>query len=253
MNVYDLQKLIVAMPDTGRAIINNNNNIITTNNDNIVNCCTPERDKKIIASPLDSSGLLAAPEVATCSGVGNLQNLYQESGLPANWEYVKLDLYNNASVEQLAKNHNKYKIAIHIKKTGHNGWLTFMAGLNSHIRFMKRGLDAETWESTHYNNVKESYAELKQQFGFVRASKTYQKGYAMKGQTTENLSVILAQSNILGQYYINLHYLEQQWLWILRGDAGYLTDAQRRKNMIATAGIKRGNKTKNIRAEDLLS
>jgi hypothetical protein len=243
-----------------RAIINNNNYTITTNNDYIVNSRTPECDELLINGPLVPSGTspegenipATQPGEAICSGVGILQNLFQETTIPANWEYIKLDLYNNATTDELIKGKNKYKLAINIKKSGQTGWVTMMAGLNSEIRFMKRGLDAATWESGHYWNVRESYAELKSEFGFARASKTYAKGYRTKGQTVEDLSVVLAPSPVEGEYYVNLHFQEQQWLWILRGGANYLTQAQRRKNIIATAGVKRGNRVKNLKAGDLL-
>jgi hypothetical protein len=241
----------------GRAIINNNNYTITTNNDNKVNSCTPLRDKEITERPAVASGPASRnipPQVGvSSSGVGNLQNIYQEPTIPANWEYIKLDLYNNATTEELVKGKNKYKLAIHIKKTGNKDWITFMAGLNSEIRFMKRGLDTQAWESGHYLNVRESYNELKKTCGFARASKTYLKGYKTKGQTVENMSVAFAPTDREGEYYINLHFKEEQWLWILKGGAHYLSPAQRKANLIATAGIKRGNKVKNLKAEDLLS
>lgn len=261
MNVYQIQKLIKSSTTEGRAIINNNNYTLTTNNDNKVNSCTPLRDKLVMGDLKVVSGLasLSAPqdippqEEPLVSQVGSLQNLYHETTIPANWEYIKIDLYNNATAEELAKNKNKYKVAINIKKTGNTGWITFMAGLNTEIRFMKRGLDAAAWDTGHYWNVRESYTELKNEFGFARASKTYLKGYKTKGQTIENMSVVFSPSPIAGEYYINLHFQELQWLWLLRGGAGYLTQAQRKANIIATAGIKRGNKVKNLRAEDLLS
>jgi hypothetical protein len=244
--------------DNDRAIINNNNYTITTNNDYIVNSCTPERDKLLMKGPEVPSGIASRdipasqPGAVICLGEGNLQNLFTEPTIPVNWDYIKLDLYNNATTEELIKGKNKYKLAINVKKSGSTGWLTFMAGLNSEIRFMKRGLDAETWDTGHYWNVRESYAELKSQLGFARASKTYAKGYRTKGQTIEDLSVVLAPGKTEGEYFINLHFQEQQWLWLLKGGAHYLTPAQRKNNIIATAGVKRGNKVKNLKAGDLL-
>jgi len=239
-----------------RAIINNNNYTITTNNDNIVNSCTPLCDKQLTngLTPLSDLASRNSPpqEQSLVPQVGNLQNLFHDATIPPNWEYIKFDLYNNATTEELIKGKNKYKLAINIKKSGTTGWMTFMAGLNSEIRFMKRGLDAQTWTTGHYWNVRESYAELKSQLGFARASKTYAKGYKSKGQTIEDLSVVMAPNTIEGEYYINLHFKEAQWLWILRGGAGYLTTAQRKNNIIATAGVKRGNKVKNLKAGDLL-
>jgi len=241
----------LSVPDD-RAIINNNNYTITTNNDYIVNGCTPLRDKQVMEDLKVGSGPLAGPEEVICSGVGNLQNLIQEPTIPPTWEYIKLDLYNNATTDELIQGKNKYKLAINIKKSGQAGWVTMMAGLNSEIRFMKRGLDTTAWESGHYWNVRESYAEMKSHCGWARATKTYLKGYKTKGQTVEDLSVVFAPTTIESQYYVNLHFEETQWLWILKGGAGYLTPAQRKNNIIATAGIKRGNKVKNLKAGDLL-
>jgi hypothetical protein len=243
---------------TGRAIINNNNYTITTNNDYIINSCTPEARQISNEGLSDPTGIASRdipasqPGEVICSQEGNLQNLYTESTIPANWEYIKLDLYNNASTEELIQGKNKFKLAINIKKSGQAGWMSFMAGLNSELRFMKRGLDALTWETGHYLNVRESYAVLKSEYGFARASKTYAKGYRTKGQTIEELSVVIAPGKE-GEYYVNLHYQEQQWVWILKGGAHYLSKAQRKNNIIATAGVKRGNKVKNLRAGDLLS
>lgn len=243
-----------------RAIINNNNYTITTNNDYKVNSCTPqarqmpneELSVRTGLASLSASQDIPSQVGVTCSGVGNLQNLYHEMTIPMNWDYIKLDLYNNASSEDLIQGKNKYKLAINIKKSGQAGWMSFMAGLNSEIRFMKRGLDAVTWETGHYWNVRESYAELKSINGFARASKTYAKGYRTKGQTIEDLSVVMSPRSEQGEYYINLHFQEQQWLWILRGGQGYLSPAQRKNNIIATAGVKRANKVKNLKAGDLL-
>jgi hypothetical protein len=249
------------MTDLDRAIINNNNYTITTNNDYKVNSCTPGGcDKELTNFALLRGGLaslsasqdIPSQEGPLVSQEGNLQNLLTDATIPANWEYIKLDLYNNASTEEMMKGKNKFKLAINIKKSGNSGWMTFMAGLNSEIRFMKRGLDSVAWGSGHYLNVRESYNELKKDFGFARASKTYAKGYNIKGQTIENLSVVLAPSQLDNQYYINLHLEETQWLWLLKGGPKYLTQAQRNKNIIATAGIKRGQKVKNLNARDLL-
>jgi hypothetical protein len=255
-----LNKTIDNSALTGRAIINNNNYTITTNNDYIINSCTPEARQISNEGLSDASVLASLPasqnipgQVSQVPQVGNLQNLYNESTIPANWEYIKLDLYNNATTEELIQGKNKYKLAINIKKSGQAGWMSFMAGLNSELRFMKRGLDAIIWETGHYMNVRDSYAVLKSDYGFARASKTYAKGYRTKGQTIENLSVVIAPAMSDAEYFVNLHFGEQQWVWILRGGAHYISQSQRKNNIIATAGVKRGNKVKNLRAEDLLS
>jgi hypothetical protein len=257
----NLNKNTIETTVVDRAIINNNNYTITTNNDYKVNSCTPQARQIVNDGLTPRSGIASLSasqdsppqEESFGSQVVALQNLFQEISIPANWDYIKLDLYNNATTEELIAGKNKYKLAINIKKSGQTSWITFMAGLNSEIRFMKRGLDAITWETGHYMNVRESYNELKHEFGFARASKTYAKGYRTKGQSVENLSVVFAPSKVDSEYYINLHFKDQQWLWLLRGGPGYLTAAQRKKNIIATAGVKRGNKVKNLDASDLLS
>jgi hypothetical protein len=249
----------------GRTIINNNNNTITTNNDKIVKCCALESNKQVTDSlRSEMAGLspsaspdtpLALPQVSServLAASDTVQNLINDSTLPPNWDFIKIDLFDNATPEELAKNKNKFKISINIKKSGTKDWITFRAGLNTPLRNMKRGLDQATWEGEHYQNVRDNYAELKQEFDLVRASKVYEMNYRVKGRTVENLSVVIAQTEKLGIYVVNLLFNDLQWTWLMRGDKGYLTPAQRKKNIISTVSIKPGNKIQNLKASDLL-
>jgi hypothetical protein len=131
--------------------------------------------------------------------------------------------------------------------------MSFNAQLNSPIRNMKRNLDDATWNGYHYMAVRESHNELKNYYQDVRASKFYEKGYANhKGKSTEYLSVIVAQHEDIGCYVVNLHFDNQQWIWMLKGNKGYLTPQQRKQGVIATAGVKKAPKQRNIDARSIL-
>jgi hypothetical protein len=244
-----------------RTISNNNNNYNNNNNNSYVlppneeeqnltyslrsQMAPPSEEKPFSASTAVSGKVLAAP--------AEKKNQIIDSTIPDKWDYIKLDLFDNSKPEDLVRGKTKLKIALSIKKAGQAGWLCYNAQMNSPIRNMKRGLDSATWESGHYQNVKDSYAELKEELTDVRCSKFYQKGYAkQKGRSVEDLSVIVAQHPDEGCYIINLHFLDQQWIWLMRGDAGYLNSTQRKNGIIATVGIKKANKIKNLKAGDLL-
>jgi hypothetical protein len=235
--------------------------ITTNNNNNDSYSLSPPEDEQ--TSNDGSCGPCLAPlseEANTsveviCSGVGNPaeeKNIILDTSIPPNWDYIKIDLFDNSTNEDLAKGKTKLKIALNIKKTGQTKWNSFNAGLNTPIRNMKRGLDGVTWDGPHYMGVRESHAELKTIYSDVRASKFYEKGYKGKGTSIEELSVIVAQHPQEGCYVVNLHFADQQWVWLMRGGKGFLSQTQRKKGMIATVGIRKGNKIKNKNARDLL-
>ena len=170
-----------------------------------------------------------------------------DSTIPEKWNYIKLDLFNNATDEELVRNKNKFKLAIAIKVNDKDEWVYYRALLNSPFRNLKRGLDSATYENAHYSNVKEAYQEIKQSYPDVRVSKTYAKGQFIKGQTTEDFSVILVP--LEQGYAINLHIKDRQWMWKLSSE---VTPKQRKNNVIASLGIRRGNKVKNLNIGDIL-
>ena len=203
------------------------------------------------ASPnIPASQSWGAPGEAICSGVGNSQSKMAtiiDNTLPNNWDYIKLDLFNNANVEELIQNKNKFRLAISVKVKGAKYWQSFRVALNSPFRNLKRGLDTATYESTHYRNVIDSYNILKQNYRDVRVSKAYMKGSGIKGQTTEYLTAVLVP--LEEGYAINLHFKEQQWLWKLGSE---VSDLQRKKNVVGTIGIRPAPKVKNLNAGDFL-
>lgn len=255
----------------GRTTINNNNNIITTNNNEYINVSTPERNKPItegyalevaplrgslrssLREPKGSGGSGDSGEFVAAPATEALKNLIQDPNIPANWDFIKIDLFDNSTVEQLQKNKRKLRISLSVKKSGQQDWMKFRSDINSPFRHMKRGLESSVWENDpHYQNVRDTYEEFKVNFKNVRASKFYEYRYKTQGQSIEGLSVVLAELDEPGHYIISLLYNDQQWLWKMRGDRGYLSDAQRKKNVIATVSIKPGQKVKNKNAKDLL-
>jgi hypothetical protein len=237
---------------TDRTIINNHNNY---NNNNNNSYSLPSEEEQTVTSSLRSE--VASPQAAQIPQESHLLServvaapaIRIDKTIPDNWDFVKLDLFNNASPQDLAKNKNKFKLAISIKLKNRTDWMSFRALLNSPFRNLKRGLDATVYENTHYTNVKNSYVELKEFYSEVRVSKTYQKGQGIKGQTTEELSVVMGIGDKVGEYVINLHFKDQQWIWPL---SNILTEAQRKGNMIATVGIRKGKRVTNLKAGDLL-
>jgi hypothetical protein len=242
------------MAKAAQTVTTNNN--YNNNNNNSYSLSTSD-EEQTLTNELRSevAGFASSSVEVTCSGVGNPAsntNIVIDKTLPVNWDYVKLDLFDNSKPEDLVKGKTKLKIALNIKKSGQVNWNSFNAQLNSPLRHMKRGLDSATWENEHYTIVKTNHRELKEIYSDVRASKFYEKGYKGKGVSVEELSVVVCPDDELGVYIVNLIFGEQQWAWRMRGDKGYLTSAQRKSGMIATIGIRKGNKVKNKNARDLL-
>jgi hypothetical protein len=245
-----------------RTISNNNNNTITTNNNSYALSPLTEEKQNITGVDSFAGGPFVVDSGKTPRGVicsvletpaDKKSNLISDPTIPFNWDYIKLDLFDNSKPEDLALGKTKLKLALNIKKTGQTAWMSFNAQLNSPIRNMKRNLDDATWNGDHYMAVRLSHAELKDYYQDVRASKFYEKGYANhKGKSIEDLSVIVAQHEEVGCYIVNLHFNNQQWVWMLKGVQGYLTQSQRKQGVIATAGIKKAAKQRNIKAGDIL-
>ena len=94
----------------GRAIINNKITTLTTNNN--CYCLPPEVEQTSMECYASSSGIASRPGIPQRPPVGVLAAPKTEtlidSTIPPNWDYIKLDLFNNASIEDLAKNKNKF-------------------------------------------------------------------------------------------------------------------------------------------------
>lgn len=228
--------------------------LTTTNNTNN-SYNLPSGEEQILTDSLRSQ--VAPPEAehpsqvgVTCSGVGNPEGKITtiiDNSIPVNWNYVKLDLFNNATNDELIKGKNKFKLAISVKVDDKQDWQRFRVLLNSPFRNLKRGLDITTYENTHYTHVAECYRLIKEEYPITFVSKAYKANQKIKGQTVEELTAILAQTE--EGYSVNLHFKNMSWYWELSPE---VSQSQRKQNMIATLGIRRGNKIKNLKAGDLL-
>jgi hypothetical protein len=237
---------------TDRTIINNLNNIINNNN-NIYDLSSDEEQMSmgslcsvVAPSSATQEKHLVKPGAQVGNPASTLMTIIDET-IPAKWNYIKLDLFNNATDAELVRNKNRFKLAIAIKVDGKDEWVYYRALLNSPFRNLKRGLDSDTYDNEHYTNVREAYAEIKQDFPDVRVSKTYAKGQFIKGQTTEELSVILVP--LEQGYAVNLHVKGMNWMWKLSSE---ITPKQRKNRVIGSLGIRRGNKIKNLNIGDIL-
>lgn len=107
--------------------------------------------------------------------------------------YMKLDLFNNATDEELADNIYHLHAKLSIKIVDMPKWLHASASLNSEKRMAKRGLRMDNPQHRqHWEQVQQIYAEMKQEYKDVRASKFYQAG-AQKGRSIKGLSLVLSQ------------------------------------------------------------
>jgi hypothetical protein len=107
--------------------------------------------------------------------------------------YMKLDIFNNASGEELAENVYHLHAKLSIKMVNTPNWHYASSSLNSEKRMAKRGLRMDNPEhSQHWDMVQQLFAEFKQDYKDVRASKFYQSGQ-QKGRSIKGLSLVLSR------------------------------------------------------------
>lgn len=120
----------------------------------------------------------------------NLQN-----GIPHSWRYLKLDLFDNATDEQMILDKQVLKLAISFQKQDSTDWNYLRAKLNSPLRMMRRGVDKTKHDTKHYALVESLYHEIKTDCGQdlirLNASKTYRKGYAETKRSVNGFSALV--------------------------------------------------------------
>ena len=150
-----------------RDYINHNNNIITT-----------KTTLNSIATSDEKNTNLAKA------------NSIEIDVLPSTWRHIKVDLFNNASIEELELDRNKHKLAVSIITQAQSINQYYCSINNVRFRDFKRGVDVQ---GKHYNAVKNLYDEYAS-FGVdnLRASKCYLPSkHGQKHQTAHNLSFIM--------------------------------------------------------------
>ena len=158
--------------------------------------------------------------------------------LPKEWQYLKLDLFDNASDEDLMLNRNNLKLGLSFKRRDepYNTWHHFRAGMNSPLRHLTRGTQASQHHA-HYELVKDTVQEIKAEWGRrverIHASKFYsRRDDANKTRkTVDGFSAIVTK-------------LPENWLatMVIRQDVYHyvlssedITFQQRRGRIIASA------------------
>jgi hypothetical protein len=151
------------------------------------------------------------------------------------WQMLKIDLFNNATQKDLARNKTKYKIAISALDAVNKEWVYLRASMNGPFRNLKRGLDADEWaDLEHYKNLRGLYTDFKNdpEYSIVLASKCYEKG--KKGTITE-ASIVMALHTPTEQWDVIFLFHEQ--IHPARLSGRNLTDQQRQYNVVGTAAI----------------
>ena len=177
-----------------------------------------------------------------------------KSQMPAKWRFLKVDLFDNATVEELKEDRRKFKLAFSVKTTEGKDWLYFRAAMNSPRKCYKRFVQ-EDWDWQHYNIVLKHHDDIKHQMrdpsmGIERIniSKVYQKGFAEHKHTIEGMSAMLIQTTIgyVCKFYVTDHLIT------ITLDQHNLTAKQRAQGIVASASVSNNTGYARKRATDFL-
>lgn len=154
--------------------------------------------------------------------------------MPQKWKFLKVDLFDNATVEELQEGRRKFKLAFSIKTYEGADWLYFRGAMNSPRKCYKRFVQ-EDWDWKHYNTVLKHYDAIRKQpeVERVNISKLYQKGWAESKHTIEGFSAMLIQTK--DEYICRLYVKDMQIDLTL--DTHNLTPRQRKQNVVASASL----------------
>lgn len=169
--------------------------------------------------------------------------------MPAKWRFLKVDLFDNATIEELKENKRKLKLAFSVKPVNGEDWLYFRAAMNSPRRMYKRFVK-EDWDWKHYNLVLKQYDECVAEplIEKVNISKIYQKGFAESKHTIESMSAMLIQTS--ESYVVNLYVKDMRMTIEL--DTNNLSAKQRKQNVIASASLSNDTGYTRKRADDFI-
>lgn len=216
--------------DLGRTNINNIKHIKhSIKHINTVNDFTPSGNHQIdnsvgVASPPGASSPASQPvEVAIASMAARP------------WRFIKLDLFDNATPQMLAKNKRRFNLKLAFLLKAKTEYQYLSAALNTPWRNVKRGFDfSDPDQLNHYNTIERIYQEMsKSGLDRIRASKCYEPTNKGKGATYYGISVVIGQDLESGIYFLSLINNQSVYTYELTGNA--ITETQRRANCIATA------------------
>lgn len=182
---------------------------------------------------------------ASLGGVG--QRAFGSRDQPAEWGYVKIDLFDNSTAQQLAKNQRRLRLSLAIHHISQSRWIYLRAGINSPWRHIKRGLDfSDDRDVAHYRAIETARDELIDSGLLPRSGKFYLRGSRGKDQYAIGISGVVAALPDLGEYVAGIVYGDQCYWYHLNNTA--LTEAQRRAGIVSSSVSQRPRR---IRAEDL--
>ena len=217
--------------DLGRTNINNIKHIKNLNTNkhlNTFNDFTPSDNHQI-----DNSVLLASPpEVSPPASQPVGVALASVTARP--WRFIKADLFDNATTQQLAKNKRKFNLKLAFLLKNKSEYQYLGAALNTPWRNVKRGFDfSDPDQLNHYNTLERVY-QMMSSAGLdrIRASKCYEPTKQGKGATIFGTSVVLGQDLQSSEYLLAL--IINDTVYDLCLDGKTLSDAQRGANCIAS-------------------
>jgi hypothetical protein len=142
--------------------------------------------------------------------------------------YMKLDLFNNATNEELSENVYRLHAKLSVKKQNDPNWLHASSSLNSEKRMAKRGLRMDNPKHlAHWTTVENTYIELKEQYKDTRVSKFYLSGQ-QKGKSIKGLSLVLSHQAGVAVVIVGTE------IHLMQMSTQGLTQTQRQKHIIMT-------------------
>lgn len=233
-----LLKNIADSSDLGRANINN-----IKNNKHDIKHISTFKDIALDESnqQVESDLLARTPSSSPAAQLETEVNRETESHLspsPA-WKYVKLDLFDNATPEQLTKDKRVFNLKLAFLT--HGRYKSVAAALNSSWKEVKRGFDFGLQEDLDHYAVLETAYRMVCASGLerVRASKCYEpvkgkQGRTQKGSTIYGMSVVLGMVPDNGYFCILIDGTDAYECHLSTKE---LSDSQRKNNCVATGHI----------------
>lgn len=150
--------------------------------------------------------------------------------LDPNWRALKLDLFNNATDDDLVSDRYKLKLSASLQShdATYDTWNRFRSSLNSEPRMLTRGTQSNEHDGYHYKMTRELYREIRED----------------SNPTRINISKFYTQGNkrVLPNFSCCVASIDDEWIaWLIKGHTiyGYTlgetpNSLQRRNNIIAT-------------------
>lgn len=173
-------------------------------------------------------------------------------GLPPSWQYMKLDLFDNATDKDILLDKQKLKLTISFRKPNQPDWFYYRAKLNSPRRHYRRGV-GDDWDHAHYDLAERFHdsivADLGKDLVRINISKCYQKGYAETKTSVEGLSAIVWRD----QQRWNSALVILDTIYVNPMSGANISQASRAQGIIASTKLSStGTAYKRIRVQDLL-